>query len=186
MGARDRAKVNRENSQRSTGPITPQGKAASRMNALGHGLTARTVILPDERAEDFNSFAEDLRTDLGPVGALEAVLTERIVTASWRLRRAVRIEASVFASGLYSPLNGLGIIEEPAGHALGLAFIRDGNGADAFGKLSRYETALERGLTSALHELQRLQAFRSGRHVAPPQMVDVALNVEIVPDSAVD
>jgi hypothetical protein len=69
---------------------------------------------------------------------------------------------------------------------LGLAFIRDANGADAFGKLARYETALERGLTSALHELQRLQAARGGRDVAPPEVVDVALNLAVIPDSAVD
>jgi hypothetical protein len=65
---------------------------------------------------------------------------------------------------------------------VGLAFIRDGNGANAFGKLARYESTLERGLTSALHELQRLQAARGGREVAPPVVVDV--NLAGVPDSS--
>ena len=41
---------------------------------------------------------------------------------------------------------------------LGRTFIRDAEGANAFSKLSRYETAIERGLYRALHELQRLQA----------------------------
>ena len=41
---------------------------------------------------------------------------------------------------------------------LGLTFIRDGNGPNAFSKLSRYETTIERDLYKALHELQRLQA----------------------------
>ena len=41
---------------------------------------------------------------------------------------------------------------------LDLTFIGDGNGANAFSKLSRYETTMERGLYKALHELQRLQA----------------------------
>ena len=41
----------------------------------------------------------------------------------------------------------------------GLAFCR---GGDAFSKLSRYETGIERSLYKALHELQLLQAARSG------------------------
>jgi hypothetical protein len=41
---------------------------------------------------------------------------------------------------------------------LDLTYIGDGNGANAFSKLSRYETTMERGLYKALHELQRLQA----------------------------
>ena len=43
---------------------------------------------------------------------------------------------------------------------LGRTFIRDANAANAFSKLSRYETAIERSLYKALHELQRLQAPR--------------------------
>ncbi len=36
--------ANRNNAQRSTGPITDRGKAASRGNALRHGLTARVFV----------------------------------------------------------------------------------------------------------------------------------------------
>ena len=45
---------------------------------------------------------------------------------------------------------------------------------DALGLLTRYETALERSLYGALHELQRLQAAcRSGADAPPPAVVDV-------------
>ena len=43
--------------------------------------------------------------------------------------------------------------------------------------LSRYESAIERGLYKALHELQRLQAARAGVPVAPPITGDVDLTV---------
>src|SRR5829696_9197926 len=57
---------------------------------------------------------------------------------------------------------------------LGWAFIRDANGQNAFSNLSRYETAIERGLYKALHELQRLQADRApGGSIQPPLAVDV-------------
>src|SRR5215207_10976140 len=56
----------------------------------------------------------------------------------------------------------------------GWAFIRDANGQNAFSNLSRYETAIERGLYKALHELQRLQADRAPTgSIPPPVAVDV-------------
>lgn len=46
-------------------------------------------------------------------------------------------------------------------YAIGMAFVREASGGDAFLKLARYETALERSLYRALLELQRLQAVRA-------------------------
>jgi len=57
---------------------------------------------------------------------------------------------------------------------LGQTFIRDAETANAFSKLSRYETAIERSLYKALHELQRLQAARrADGSVPPPAAIDV-------------
>lgn len=57
---------------------------------------------------------------------------------------------------------------------LGQTFIQDANKANAFAKLSRYETTIERSLYKALHELQRLQATRGvGGDVSPPVAVDI-------------
>ena len=57
---------------------------------------------------------------------------------------------------------------------LGRTFIRNADGSNAFSKLSRYETAIERSLYKALHELQRLQAARRAEgNVQPPVAVDV-------------
>jgi hypothetical protein len=39
-----RLAANRENAQKSTGPVTPEGKAKSRLNAVKHGLTGATVL----------------------------------------------------------------------------------------------------------------------------------------------
>jgi hypothetical protein len=57
---------------------------------------------------------------------------------------------------------------------LGRTFIRDADQANAFSKLSRYETAIWRSLYKALHELRRLQAARhTQRNVPPPIAPDV-------------
>ena len=51
---------------------------------------------------------------------------------------------------------------------LGRAFVRDADKANAFSKLSRYESAIERKFYKALHELERLQAARGAAGGAPP------------------
>ncbi len=58
---------------------------------------------------------------------------------------------------------------------LGRTFIRDADKANAFSKLSCYETTIERALYRALHELQRLQTARGAAagNVPPPMAVDV-------------
>ena len=45
-------------------------------------------------------------------------------------------------------------------------------GADTLTKLSRYERSIDKSLYKAMHELQRLQAARKGKH-PPPVVVDV-------------
>ena len=46
-----RIEANRRNAQKSTGPRTTEGKDRVRLNALKHGLTASTAVLPGEDAE---------------------------------------------------------------------------------------------------------------------------------------
>jgi hypothetical protein len=50
-------------------------------------------------------------------------------------------------------------------------------GPDVLGTVSRYETGLERSFFRTLHELQRLQAARSGAVVPPPAAIDVDVSV---------
>src|ERR1022692_438974 len=47
--------ANRQNAQHSTGPNTPEAKAAVRLNALTYGLRARDLILPNEDSEEYKA-----------------------------------------------------------------------------------------------------------------------------------
>src|SRR5688572_20100179 len=94
------------------------------------------------------SFSERLRSQLQPVGELEALLllVDRIFAAVWRLRRVLSVEAAIYEEER--------VIFRGEERGLGWAFIRDAtNQQNAFSKLSRYETAIERGLYKAIHEL---------------------------------
>jgi hypothetical protein len=170
MASDKQIRANRRNARESTGPKTPEGKANVSLNALKHGLLSQQTLLPNEDEASLLQLSERLHSQLQPVGELESLLVERIVAATWRLRRVLAVETGIYEEERFNYLG-----EE---RSLGVAFIRD---ADAFSKLSRYETTIERGLFKALHELQRLQAARHDEaDVLPPPAVDVDVNVSAV------
>jgi hypothetical protein len=63
---------------------------------------------------------------------------------------------------------------------LGRTFARDADKANAFSKLSRYESAIEQRLYKALHELERRQVARRGGNVPAPLAADI--NVSGLPE----
>jgi hypothetical protein len=91
MTSDKQARANRRNGLKSTGPKTPEGKAAVRHNATKHGLLSRDVLLPDEDGTALEELSERLRDELQPVGELENLLVDRIIAATWRLRRIGRV-----------------------------------------------------------------------------------------------
>jgi hypothetical protein len=167
MTSARKAEANRQNAQKSTGPKTPEGKAAVSLNALKHGLLSKEILLPGEDEEALRELDERLRGELQPDGVVEVLLVDRVTSLLWRLRRLGHVEAGIFAQERQWHVG------DQDASSLGLAFIRDGNGANAFSKLSRYETTIERGLYKALHELQRLQAARRGGDGPAPLALDV-------------
>ena len=104
MTSDKKAEANRRNALKSTGPKTPEGKAAVRLNALKHGLLSQEILLPGEDEEALRELGERLRDELQPVGELENLLVDRIIASYWRLRRLGRVEAGIFAWELYGEL----------------------------------------------------------------------------------
>jgi len=142
-----RAEASRRNGARSRGPKTAAGKARAARNALKHGMrAAKHVVLPDEDAAEFAALDAALIEELAPVGALQAVLARRVAVAAWRLARADRIEADLFAERGYGDAGP------------GLALIRDGNGTRSFETLLRYRGAAMAEFSRALRTLKALQA----------------------------
>ena len=84
--------ANRRNSQKSTGPRSPEGKAVVSKNAVKHGLFASENVIKGENREDFDLFRDEMLGKLAPVGPVESMLAERIVSLSWRLIRAGRMQ----------------------------------------------------------------------------------------------
>ena len=95
------AEANRLNAMKSTGPRTPAGKGAVAHNAMKHGLLSRESLVKGESEADLVDFGKRLRAQLAPVGELELLLADRIVSTGWRLRRLVSVETMLFNKGTY-------------------------------------------------------------------------------------
>ena len=94
--------ANRANARRSTGPKTPKGKAAVRLNAIRHGLFTRDAVLPGEDSDAFEELWNEVWAELSPVGPIEKLLVERAINAMWRLRRSTRAETALIHWRVYS------------------------------------------------------------------------------------
>jgi hypothetical protein len=93
--------ANRRNAQKSTGPKTPNGRAVSKMNALKHGILSKEVVVHGrcimESDDEFADLHQRLWEHYKPVGPVEEMLVDQIVTAHWRLRRALKAESGEIA-----------------------------------------------------------------------------------------
>ena len=87
--------ANRRNALRSTGPKTEEGKQRASQNAVRHGLTAETVIVPLEDADDYQAFEQAVTADYEAETAVERELVLRLASLLWRLRRATSIETGL-------------------------------------------------------------------------------------------
>src|SRR5579864_8965718 len=91
----DRTAINRANSQYSTGPRTEAGKQRSSLNALRHGLTAASAVLPSEDAEAYETHSRQLFEEYQPATPTETQLVLELIDTSWRLNRIPLLEADV-------------------------------------------------------------------------------------------
>jgi hypothetical protein len=66
------------------------------MNALKHGLTARTPLLPGEDATEFREFVWAAIDDLEPDGPVQLGLAQRVAVLMWKRRRVDEAERQVF------------------------------------------------------------------------------------------
>jgi len=93
----NRAEINRSNSQHSTGPRTEAGKQRSSQNALRHGLTARTAVLPSEDPAAYQRHCRQFIDEYKPATATETQLVQQLADTSWRINRIPLLEADVLA-----------------------------------------------------------------------------------------
>src|SRR5581483_10075186 len=97
MSSQLQIEANRRNSQLSTGPRTPEGKAVSRFNALKSGINAKLQVIPGEDPAELEAMAAGYHNDWQPATYLERFLVDSLVRADWLLQRLSRLEAELWS-----------------------------------------------------------------------------------------
>jgi hypothetical protein len=170
--------ANRYNALKSTGPRTIEGKTAVSQNAVKHGLRAEQDVITSESEADFDLYRRQILDELSPVSPMESMLAERIVTLSWRLKRAGRFQNQAIdvlnSEDSSDPLKKLtqslyrSIAGESPGNdngsngklALGRLAVKDFGNDRVLDRLLMYERRIEHSLYKTLLEFQRLNIAR--------------------------
>lgn len=101
-----RAEINRENAQKSTGPKSKEGKAASSRNAFKHGIYSEEIVIPGENLARYEALLADLRAEHQPCTPTEELLVDELAQHFWHIRRWRKMETQMYiAKGEGEPGN---------------------------------------------------------------------------------
>jgi hypothetical protein len=152
----------RANGAKSRGPVTPEGRAASSRNSLRHGFTTRSVVLPTESQEDFQSLLDSYTHQFRPQGGVEMDLVQTMAAARWRLRRLCTIETALLNNEMTRNSKDIKRAYHSPDDLARLAWVfRDlANHGQSLALLMRYEGTLNRSYDRAFKQLLLLQAHR--------------------------
>src|SRR5260370_10172797 len=155
----DRAETNRENAKKSTGPRTEAGKQRSSLNALRHGLTGQTVVLPSDDLAAYQRHCKGFHDQYQPKNPTELQLTQTVADLSWRLNRATPIETTMLALGITEKSNSVDTENDQVHTSLAMAkAFREQS--HAFANLTLYDHRLHLHFHKALKQLLEMQEQR--------------------------
>jgi hypothetical protein len=184
MSSQAQLDANRLNSQKSTGPTSPEGKAVSSLNALKSGIDAHSEIIRDEDPAALAALSAAFHLEHHPTGHNQLALVDTLVSAEWTQRRLRRVEADLWkyrVECLDQTLTHGEYIDESIQHnsPLGQAY----HGAlDAFTRIQRRVDGTNRLYLRTLKVLQDLQdaqaAVPVGQAVWPVVEAEQAQPVE--------
>lgn len=169
--------ANRANAQRSTGPTTSAGRNVSRYNALKHGLTANSVLIQGEYAEELEERRQRIYNEYDPQSVVEEELVEKLAMDLWRLRRIPGLESAIYhwfsaeaieirngpfaLQQLYAPSESEDVHYGLNDSANGYVQMKMALSGDMLGKLNRYEAQLLRQVKQLLADLEEIRAKRA-------------------------
>jgi hypothetical protein len=90
--------ANRLNAQLSTGPRTPEGKSAARLNALKHGIFATDPIIPTEDPVLFEAIRTGHYDRFVPATPEEHTLVAALIRNAWLLERLSNTETDMWTA----------------------------------------------------------------------------------------
>jgi len=169
-----KTKANRRNAKKSTGP---KDTSLTRLNAMKHGILSKELVLDGESKKELERLGKSMRLELVPEGEMELLLVDRIITSTWRLRRAIQIERAFLQSEYNnSSFDSYNEIPRSRDKTWNHIVSRELGNDTAWLNLLRYETAIEKQIYKALHELMRVQSAKRGGKPLVPIAIDVEVS----------
>jgi len=164
--------ANRENAQKSTGPITPEGKAKIRLNALTTGLTGRTVCLPTDDAALYQSLILSYEKLFQPLGPEESGLVQSIADIRWRLDRIPGLHMALLNRGRFELIHEVPQLANDRCDLLDIQVML--RYEKQFRNLELQEARLARRRDKETAELRRLQQERKANEPAALEQATTA------------
>jgi hypothetical protein len=142
-------------------PPRNQGGSPNRptLNALRHGRTGQTLVLPAADLNSYERFTARFFDDFKPAGAVEEHLVQTLADGAWRLNRIRALENNLLTLGLEQQLGDISTANPEARSALAMAQALAQH-TRALASLSMQEQRLSRQFESALKQIRELQAER--------------------------
>ena len=150
--------ANRRNAQKSTGPTSVTGKAASAMNALKTGIHAQSLVLPTEDPAEFDELVEDSYRSFHPTTPEARSLVDEFIYCEWNLRRLRAAETQSWQHQDLTAFHG------PTKYPLGYSATVH---STTFSRLQYRMDATRRARERALQSLKQLQAEAAAAPAAP-------------------
>ena len=157
--------ANRLNAQKSTGPRSSHGKAASSMNALKSGIDAQSQIIRGEDPAALEALTAEYIERFRPSTPEQRHYVDTLIRGDWQLQRLAKADAQIWEYEMQSVWK----VNESC--PLGQAFCC-GGGSNFLG-IQRRIDSIERSYTRALHELERLQSAPPAPEPAPAQPFEI-------------
>jgi hypothetical protein len=155
--------VNTRNAQYRSGLKNDEGKRKSRMNALKHGMSANTVVLPYEDEVEYHELRAQLVESYAPANNQELMLVDQIAASYWRTMRSRAYEREMLSNQVKTRKidNGLPPAINCAKDDLATAVVLTKEPQKSFGNYFRYDASIERSYYRAIAALERLQSRRT-------------------------
>jgi hypothetical protein len=132
------------------------------MNALHHGLTARTVVLPHESTSSYKRIKTALNESYAPANKAEKMLVDQIAAGYWRTIRARRFETAMFDNQIRTLKRRHEVDQAPDPYHddTACAVILQVESPQSMSNYFRYDSAIARDYFRAIATLERAQNAR--------------------------
>jgi hypothetical protein len=178
MSTKAQTKANQQNAQKSTGPKTDEGKAVASKNAVKHGLFAAEAVVKGENPAEYEAYHDQFLAEWAPVGMVESLMAERVISLAWRLRRAERMQNQAIDEQIEhyitNPLRrrsrmlmcqAQGIPPDDPRRStdhlqLGRMATYDWSDSKVLDRMLMYERRIESSLNKTIHNLKKYQLMR--------------------------